>query len=464
MKFSLFNKRGNTLPIVLFFAACGMIVVTLYLAHQGRANLLAYRSPSGAQALLNARSGVYKALELLDSTNQTDSLPTISTLDQIFRMDLFDSITTETDSSEYLTINGDPKLMTLYKDDTVNSSEVAAKLKGIFCLISSESSILKTTRKVEATLGCPAPARPDTVLILENALPVNGSIKGKICQPTAQAQDSTRKEQKKIKYKKFFSALKERVLPTLDSLILDVPLTIQSQKSLSLIPDDVNSHLILDGAFTDITWSEDRKIIVRGDLQISGTFRLENLDITVGGEIRILDESHLENISLFSSGRIFIGDKAQFQGDMIAMGSINIYGNASVLGKSTLLAAGNTDSLSGKRTDIPRNFSILISENASFDGTAVAFGNPGGIKTDPDTRSTGILWAEKLVCHSGELSGIIRAEYLIDCTDIKSDSVLFPSSLKENTFTGTISSLSSIENYAMPYFLGEPVIVNWKEN
>lgn len=87
------GQKGNALPVVLFFAAFGLITVSTYLAHHLASARLSYRSPSSLQALLNARSSVYKALQMLQDTGTADTLPLIDATDSMFNKNLFDKDT-----------------------------------------------------------------------------------------------------------------------------------------------------------------------------------------------------------------------------------------------------------------------------------------------------------------------------------------------------------------------------------
>jgi len=460
MILKLHGKSGSALTTALVFASVGMIILTVYLAHQTRTSVRALQYPAALQALLNARSGIYRGLEMLtEEFNESDTLKTISALDNLFRMDMFD----DTDVIAYdepLSMNG-AKTISLYTDDDINNSEITFSVQGIYNLITSTSTIRKSTRTVEVLQGSAAPAKPDTVIILENNLPVKGRFRGRVHQINQSLIDgtpsSTRSDER---IKKFISELRSQNIAYDDTSAFDVPLTVQSSNAIEAIPDTVRSHLLLDGAFSEVVWRERRQIVVYGDLQVTGSFKLENLEFRTGGEIRILDKASLVNVSLFSMNRIFIGDNAVFQGNALAMGSINVYGNAEIKGKSSLLAAGTGTS---KHQDKPDNYSIFLSESAVFDGTAIALSNPGGIKTDPDTKLSGILWAQKAVCHSGRLSGLIKAQFLFDCSDIGSDSLVKITELKYNSFSGAIEPLSSIGNYWMPYFMGIPQIISWRE-
>jgi hypothetical protein len=350
----------------------------------------------------------------------------------------------------------------LYAGDSVNTSNINLSTQGIYRLITSVAAVHRTTRTVQARLGSSAPAKPDTVLILENNLPVRGRFQGRVHQINKIQDTLSSSKSMDERIKDFISGFNQGNIFNEDTSFFDIPLVIRSSGELSAIPDAVKTHLLLDGSFSGITWNAKRKITVSGDLQITGSFKLENLEFSVGGEIRILDHASLANASLFSARRIFIGDNAVFHGDALAMGSINVYGNAAVKGQSSLISAGVQSSAQQNREQ-PNRYSIFLSENATFDGTAVALGNPGGIKTDPGTEQRGILWAQKMACHSGKLSGILKAEFLLDCFDPKSDSLAAAPNIAENVFSGTIEPLLTIGEYVMPYFIGTPRIISWKE-
>jgi len=459
VNFRQWNQNGNTLPLVLAFASIGMITVTVYLTHQVQSNVRALRSPAALQATLNARSGIYLALEKMIAGNEPDTMETISAADQIFRMDLFDNI--DTSFQDEFSDTDTAETVFLYTNDSVNTANVTIDSQNIYSLITSRAIALNITRTVEARLGCSAPAKPDTVLILENKLPVNGRLKGQVHQ-TVKPIDTLPSKSMERRISGFISGLRRQITSgEEDTAAFDAPLTVRSAGELAAIPDTVRSHLVLDGAFSSIAWKTQRKITVYGDLQITGFFELENIEFRVGGEVRILDKASLANVYIFSTRRIFIGDNAVFHGDAVTLGTINVYGSAEVKDRSLFIAAGSGVSASSGKGK-PNRYSILLSETSIFDGTAAALGSPGGIKTDPDTRISGILWAEKALCHCGALSGIIRAEYLLDCSNPVNDTVS-PSKLTENVFSGTLEPLSTIGNYKMPYFMGAPKIIDWRE-
>ncbi|MDG5816209.1 hypothetical protein QA601_14035 [Chitinispirillales bacterium ANBcel5] len=455
MNIQVGSRSGNTMPFILFFSAVAFITLSIFLAYQTRSTKVSFRSPSDLQALLNARSGVYKAIHLFTNDLSTeDTLPTISTTNPSFSMGMFDDRNDITLNDGKLRLDGEVQTITLYDNDSSNSADVALTAQGIYCLISSEATVLDITRLVEAKLGSGPPALPDTVLILENNNPVRGSYRGTVIR---ESDDQSNKQEA---IDRFISEYSSR-LANADTSIFETPLTIRSKNAVHSIPDIVRTHLLLDAPYFDITWNEKRNITVLGDLQISGSFNVQNLDFAVAGEIRILDNSKLVNVSLFSDHRIFIGDNATFEGNAISMGTINLYGRAEAKNRSSFMSLGKRSS-SNDSGSTSQNYSILISEASRFDGTAIAIGNAWSIKTDPSTQISGILWGNNLVCHGGELAGILRAKGLSDC--IYQEISLNPDDEdSENLFSGTIAPLENIKEYKMPYFMGQPKIVSWQE-
>jgi hypothetical protein len=76
------SQNGSVLPLVLIFSSIAFITVVAFVSGQyliGRPSLMA---PAMLQAQLNARSGVWKALDMLN--HPPDTLKAINTLDSTF--------------------------------------------------------------------------------------------------------------------------------------------------------------------------------------------------------------------------------------------------------------------------------------------------------------------------------------------------------------------------------------------
>lgn len=468
------------MTIVIFFASIAMIAVFSYLLHQMSYIKPSLRSPASVQSLFNARSGIYRALyQLIDSTT-SDTLRTLSTLDSTFNASMFggavpDSADTMPDKPQ---INGTPVVYDLFGTlaDSADrcTSEVTMEPAGGSCLLTSKGRYRGVERRVEAMLGCRTPVIGDTVVVYKNTLPWNQKpLRGTIVYDSSSAS-SLRND--------WFSSLVDGYLTEItdvDSILLNPPLLIQTVRDLEKIDSVVNGPLLIDGSHIGIEWRDTGRVIVNGDLQITGETTVQGVDFIVAGEIKILDKSVLLESNIFTRSRLFIGDEARFEGNALALQSVAIYGKATVSGRSSIIA-GSSGSGGGQTysTADSLKFSILISEESTVDGVCIALNTPGSIKTDRESRITGILWAHKLVCHRGKMEGLICAGRVVDCDDpLQMETTgdgttqpnresaaggMVPTEL-QNSIVGDLEPLRDISLYHLPYFLGRLSIVSWKE-
>jgi hypothetical protein len=467
------SQDGSSITLVLFFAAIGMVTVLTYLLHQMTYAKSSLKSPSSLQALFNARSGIYKALyQLIDST-ENDTFKTINTLDSAFGSSMFDDVISD---SILLPVrkpelDGEPVIYELFSMDSLGNCEVSLEPAGGKCKLSSTGKYHSVNRKITAMLGCPVPALPDTVVVYHNTYEWMGN------KPPGTVVAS---DEKVIMNSTWYNGLIDRYLTDInetDSILLDPPLIIQSTIDLKKIKSTINGPLLIDGTHLSVTWRDTGTIIIKGDLQLTGEVTLYGITFIVSGEIKILDESRLEQVNIFSSSRIFIGDEASFQGNALALHSITVYGKSTIQGKSSLIAGSN-------RAAAPADslkFSILLSEESTIDAVCIALETPGSIKTDRETRITGILWAQHLVCHRGKMKGLIYATRVVDCDDPlqmanastlnsivgntgkNSPADVFIKDTLYNSITGEIEPLKEISIYSLPFFIGGLAIVNWVE-
>ncbi|MBN1759148.1 MAG: hypothetical protein JW863_12560 [Chitinispirillaceae bacterium] len=475
------RQSGSALPIVMFFAAIGLITVFTYLVHQFSFSRASLRSPASLQALLNARSGIYKSLYLLIDSTATDTFKTISTLDSAFGADMFGDVTdTLSPNSDKPQFDGTPVTYTLFENDTPAFGECEVTLEpsgGIFS-IRSTGRFRTFERTVTAVIGSRVPALPDTIVICRNTYPwertpSNGTV--------------VSVEETKLVNSSWYHQLNDRYLTVLsesDTFLLDPPLVIQSSHDVHKIDSVVQGPLLIDGTQMNLVWKDTGTVVIKGDLQITGDAQVEGITFVVAGEIKILDEAKVLHSGLFTRSRLFIGDQSTFEGNALAMHSITIYGKASVTGRSSLIA-GSTRSTGANVSSDSLRFSILISEEASVDAVCIAVETPGSIKTDEGTTISGILWAQHLVCHRGRMAGLICAARVVDCdnpeqmvnsatsgiaalpedsTGVKKDSTLTPTTTQlQNTIPGLIEPLAEIAQYHLPFFIGRLSIISWKE-
>ena len=476
------GPNGSALPIVLYFAAIGMLTVFTYLYHQYSFSRVPLGSPSSLQALLNARSGIYKAFYLLIDSTQVDTLKTISTLDTAFGSDLFIGIddTAALHDGERPQFDGTPVIYQLFENDSpsVGECEVTLEPEGGLFDLKSIGRYRKLERTVTATIGSRAPALPDTVVLYRNSYPWDH-------EPSAGTVVSL--EDTKQVNSSWFSNLTDRYLTDLtesDTLLLAPPLLIQSSHDLKKVDSIVQGPLIIDGSHLTIVWKDTGTITVKGDLQITGEAEIEGLTFIAAGEIKVLDETKMVKVNLFTPNRLFLGDKARFEGNALALHSITIYGEASVTGRSSLIT-GSVKSPSSNAASDSLKFSLLISEEATVDAVCIALETPGSIKTDEGTVISGILWAQHLVCHRGRMAGLICAERVVNCDDPdqmvnSSTSGIAPlpedssgsqpqsktpevATVLQNAVPGLIEPLPEIFLYHLPFFIGRLSIISWRE-
>ncbi len=458
------NIRGSALPVVLFFSTVAMITVLTYLLNQTSLARPVLRSPSSVQALLNARSGIYKAHFKMTDTSKNDiidTLETISTLDSLFGSDLIEI----TDTTDNL-FGPDPEPIAIFSNDSFGTCEVSMLTQGSFFILNSVGKFNKAQRVVTAKLGSKIPALPDTVLLYYENSPWEGNMPdGEIALLPTPPSDSTTSLLSRM-----LSDYQEKLLVD-DSIMFDQPLTIQSQREMDKITDTINGHLLIDGSHFELSLKGDQTISVLGDIQITGEVLLDGLSLIAGGEIKLFDQCQLRNVSLFSNSRIFIGDYASYNGDALACHSISIYGNATVKDKSTIVVCGKSSAISSSGSD-SLQYSIIIADNANVDATCMALRTPGSIKTEHNTVIKGILWARNTVCHRGRMQGLISALKVIDCDDpgqlapistAPKDSAAGGNIIQKSAVPGELSPLANISDYPMPFFTGLPSIIDWKE-
>lgn len=477
-------QRGSALTVVIFFAAIGMITVFGYLYHQFTFSRHSLSSPSSLQALLHARSGIYKAFYLLIDSTQTDTLKTISTLDSTFGSDMFSGVidTKTTSETETPEIDGTPVHYELFGDDstTVGECEVTLEPSGGSLALRSTGRFRSFERTVAALIGSQAPALPDTVVLYRNTYSWQQPPSGGTVVPLEDSMTINAS---------WYNQLVDRYVEELsesDTFLLDPPLVIQSSHDIRKIKPVVQGPLLIDGAHLSVNWKDTGTIVIKGDLQITGEANIEGVRFIVAGEVKILDEANLINVNIFTRSRLFIGDQAVYNGNAIAMHSIAVYGRAAINGKSSLIAGSPRRVSSGRKASDSLHFSLLLSEESTIDAVCIALGTPGSIKTDQNTTITGILWAQHIVCHRGQMSGLITAGRVVDCDDPeqmvtnessgiaplpeespgkggKKSVTTPPTTVMHNAIPGLIEPLPEISMYHLPFFIGRLSIISWRE-
>lgn len=460
----LYSQSGSALPVVLMFAAAGLITVISFLYFHLSYARNSLGSSSTAQAFFNARSGIYKGFEELTSANaeSTVVLPVINTLDPDFS-----KITVDPDTSiieeKKLTMDGGTVEYHLYSQDSLVIAKVSLIPDGGSCVLQSIGTNQKTFSKIEATLGSKIPAQPDTVAICYNISEWEdgGGVRGTKISRSGVGDTAS------PWLRKMISKYQETVSMAETTAIVEPPLIIQTTMDLKKIPTIVNGDLLIDGSPNSLVWKDTGSVTVLGRMDVSNEVTIEGLKFIVAGEITLSGKARLSQVSLFSQSKIFFGDNSCFEGNAMALNSVAIYGNASIENKSTIIVCGSSVIDSTSNPDKGKKiYSIEIGDKAVVDGIMVALGSPGDIKTHSDVKITGIMIAQKSVGHLGKMAGLICAAQFIDPDASQTPmgaSSGTTTTVAKNVIRGDLEPLIDIDDYKLPFFLGKLIITKWKE-
>jgi hypothetical protein len=463
--------------MVLFFSICAFLTGSVFVFSQVRFSKPLLKSPRDLQALLNARSGAWIGLGIINSEGQEDSSRTAQSG---FGDDLFEPNDSGS-AAEALTLEPGGDSLTLEPFHRSGFGQCLISLDsggGAFRLLHSYGSFNRIKKELLVTLGSKPFQSPDTVLFLASTgMPEGGGqISGEVYFFPFTIDSTPKGVKSRSRFSamekeadKFISDYTEPLVRLLDSIMLRGPLTIKSTSDISRIPRLVKGPLLIDGTNHDVEWRQKRRVTVLGDLQVTGDVTIQDVEFIVGGEIRILDKAELTNVNLFSQSRIFFADDCIYSGQAIALGDVEIYNNALIEKPSTIISTG-TSKGSAKKTKqngggqpleqgaAPQKqkfFSMFVRDLAKVDGVLINLSREFGIKTETSAQLSGIMWAEGRVCHSARMHGVIKAQALVSEDD--------PAAMSKNYFEGSIAELDEIDSYFLPYFIGQLSILAWKE-
>ena len=481
------NEMGSALLIVLIFSIITFITVSVYVMSQFNFARVLRKEPAKLQALLNARSGIWYGLAMLDKevgAMQSDSGSSDTSSSDLFGEDMFEHEEKEKEEDEpsldemQVLSEGESETIALF-DSTILFTYLI-KPSAFFQILESEGMFRDYSKNASVVIGSKPFISPDTVLYLSTlGLPEGtGHFDGKVAfiAENIDSSDSLQRKRFFINRDKLVGIVEEHIGPLFavaESLALNPPLTIQYNEDFSEIPDTVLGPLFIDGSSRDLFWRAERQIYVVEELQITGSVHLENMKFIVKGDIKILDEAKLKSVELFSGSRIFFAGESDFNGNAMAYADIEIYEQAAIKGKSIIISAGlskreekkeqqeeqevdkKVKKGSSKKKPEIKPFSAFVRDQAIVDGVLIDLRRLGGISTDEETVIRGILWAEGRVCHKGRMKGVIKSSVLVDESE--------PLKVISNSLAGTIDRLNTIGEYYLPYFIGQPVIKEWKE-
>lgn len=513
----LLNKKGSVYYIVLLFAVVTVISASIYVTGQFNFTKSFRKDPAKLQSLLNARTGIWYGLALLDKqlsnkiAKQQEGLADTTDKSSLFGEDLFDDekprdSSTQDEAVQLLGSDMDTLEVYPFKNDSVfGPVNIFLHHTGNFRILESTSLFKRQRRKVIVKLGSRPFFYPDTVLYLGTpGMPEGeGDVDGRIAflQKSIDESDSLQQKRFHVDFDELRTIVNNYRQPLValgDSMELEEPLTVQYSDECLQIPDTVGGALFIDGSYRDVIWKEKRKVYVLEELQVTGEVRIENVTFVVAGDVKILDQAVLNSVEIFTASRLFCANESKvLASSAIACGDVEIYEEAQILEKSVIISAGlsggnrtspktqgdlDEDGLPSqeqkkkqldedhpsREQDVPtqkkgtkksrkksKPYSLFVRDQAIVDGVLIELRELGGIKTDMETVIKGVLWSRARVCHVGRMAGVIKAFVLVDQTE--------PMNVSRNYINGTIKRLSSIDEYFMPYYFGKSTIVSWQE-
>jgi hypothetical protein len=457
------NRDGAVLPAVLIFSIIAVIMAGAFVSGQymlARPSLIA---PSNLQALCNARSGIWKAIEILNRGNRPDTLKTINTLDSLFNKQLFGKPgDSNSISMETLVPDSTPLVLQPYACDSFGSCEAVLSYSGCFEKLSSKGVFNTREKTVNVKLGGSFFTSPDTAYYLEPGPPLQGTIWGKGHIGPMDSAPTPRQADLQSLVRRLtgeLSAMSDTVVPNL-------PLTIQHNDEFGKIPDFVKGPLFIDGSHFDLVWKEKRRISVLGDVQLTGKVDIEGVELIASGEIKCFDDCHLRNVVALAQQRFIMADRAVFSGTAIAQTNMLIYGHAVVENRSMLVVIGEgkapTPPTGGGGIPPKKIFSITFTESSTIDATVVALKNELGVKIDKNATVKGILWTKGYAALAGTLYGVLYAKALVNVEKALSATVaIAPDPILPGT--ASIRRIEDIDKYYFPFFMGKLTVIQWQE-
>ncbi len=449
------DEQGAALLMVLVFGVLAAVVAFVYQLGQMQLTRQNLARPVALQARLNARSGVYWALERLglDSAG-VDTLPTMDAR----RTDLFNSFLfagARSDSSDsvdtFLPLGGEPEEAVLFDDSSYGDATLRRELSGTTVMLRSVGRYRARRSGLTALLASRVPWSPETLLYVPTGYPRDPFYRW---EPGVFGESDVREEQ----LQEILSAFRKEFEDTTGFELGDMPVTVTASDELGLVEERMENSLFLTGEFGAIAWREDRCVVIDGDLQVTGSAEVRDVRFLVSGEVRVYDDVVMRNVSIVCGGRVLMHGKASFSGDILALGTIAVGGEAEVVDRSTLVAVARrkprapADS-SDAVADTVRRFTVTLEEWARVDAAVAAIGGNASMHVSSGVTMRGVVYVEGELCFEGSLSGVIRARSLVNCGEPKD----------QRRITGRQEPIDDLYRYHLPVFMGRPVAVSWTE-
>ncbi|MGB7566821.1 MAG: hypothetical protein WBM07_03105 [Chitinivibrionales bacterium] len=447
------NHNGSVLPLVLVFSSIAFITVIAFVSGQYLVGRPALMAPATLQALLTARSGIWKALDNLN--HPSDTLKGTNTLDSTFANGLLGNQkdTSAVRPDKLVPDDSLPLALQPFSCDSFGSCKVSLTYAGCYEELISKGTFLNKDKFVHVKIGGKLSIPSDTVLFLDSGLALQTPIRGKY---RIGPRDSTVKIRADDLTKLLAHFSNDISDSGIDTMMPALPLLIQHNDEFAKIPSIVKGPLFIDGSLFDLAWKSENKIIVLGDLQITGKVIVEGPAFVVTGEAKILDDAHFRDVTLFSSKRISIENRAVFSGTAVTLANLVVSGNAIVENRSMLVIAYKPPK---PGVILKKVFSATFTGSATIDATIIAYNSSLGIKIDNNAIVKGVVWTDGAMSLDGKVYGIVYASKLVDGAQAIAGGPM-PSLA---VIRGTILPIDDPGQYYVPFFLGKLSIISWLE-
>jgi hypothetical protein len=207
----------------------------------------------------------------------------------------------------------------------------------------------------------------------------------------------------------------------------------------------VNGNILIeDRSQTPLVVKGPGTIIATGNIQISGSVIVDNVEILALGDIQCFDNVRIRKATLYSRQMIGFGDKVTVSGNLYATTKLVMAGQATVEIPTFAYIKGS-DSV-GKKGD--KTGGLQLTQLSRFSGIVYSRSEKTVSQIGRDTRFTGLFYTMGYLVLEGTVFGCVAAQSLTeDPEDAQTTNVLAG---------GTINRKILPKNFVVPCAFGRP--------
>jgi hypothetical protein len=240
---------------------------------------------------------------------------------------------------------------------------------------------------------------------------VNGPITGKVEKGAGKPPvnpDKFAAEIREFDKKLDIGDSAETVLPTTQTFTDKKPPPVCKDKDLF-----VNGNILIESrSRIPFVVSGPGTIIATGNIQISGTVVIDNVEILALGNVQCFDNARLQNVTLYSRQMIGFGDKVTVSGNLYAKESIVLAGQATVEMPTFAFTKDNPSKKDGNK-----NCGLQLTQQSRFSGTFFCNGALTTSLIERDARFTGLFYSMGYLILEGTVFGCVAAASLTENID-----------------------------------------------